>query len=148
MCNRACKSMCEGVVMKLAEEEYLFTSGPGVAWADYQFRNGHYDAEASQIGPRQFILQVQGPKSLFVMEKATGESLRDIGFMRFRDTQIGNVRFKVLRQGMAGEIGYELHGPLEHAPRIFTKLLEHGRGYGSPRTGGRRAHGTHRARSV
>src|SRR5690349_8855085 len=73
LCNDAGKIMGEGVLMKLAEEEYLFTSGPGVAWADYQFRKGNYDAELSQLGPRQFILQVQGPNSLFVMEKATGE---------------------------------------------------------------------------
>ena len=137
LCNRGGKIVGEGVLMKLAEDDYLFTSGPGVAWADYQFRNGHYDAEASQIGPRQFILQVQGPNSLFVLERATGESLRDIGFMRFRDTQIGNVRFKALRQGMSGEIGYELHGPMEHAQEIFDKLLEYGRDYGIRRLGGR-----------
>src|SRR5262245_66459018 len=71
------------------------------------------------------------------MEKTTGESLRDIGFMRFRDTRIGNLRFKTLRQGMAGEIGYELHGPMEHAQELFTKLLEHGRDYGIRRLGGR-----------
>jgi vanillate/3-O-methylgallate O-demethylase len=71
------------------------------------------------------------------MEKATGESLRDIGFMRFRDTQIGNLRFKVLRQGMAGEVGYELHGPMEHAQEIFNTLLKHGNGYGIRRLGGR-----------
>jgi vanillate/3-O-methylgallate O-demethylase len=137
LCNHAGKIMGEGVLMRLAEEDFLFTSGPGVAWADYQFRKGDYDAEASLIGPHQFVLQVQGPNSLFVMEKATGESLRDIGFMRFRDTQIGNRRFKVLRQGMAGEIGYELHGPMEHAQEIFNTLLEHGRGYGIRRLGGR-----------
>jgi glycine cleavage system aminomethyltransferase T len=137
LCNSSGKIMGEGVLMKLAEADYLFTSGPGVAWADFQFRKGHYDAEASQIGPRQFILQVQGPNSLFVMEKATGESLRDIGFMRFRDTEIGNVRCTTLRQGMAGEIGYELHGPIQHAQEIFNSLLEHGRDYGIRRLGGR-----------
>jgi vanillate/3-O-methylgallate O-demethylase len=137
LCSRAGKIMGEGVLMRLAEDDFLFTSGPGVAWADYQFRKGDYDAEASQIGPHQFVLQVQGPNSLFVMEKATGESLRDIGFMRFRDTQIGNLRFKVLRQGMAGEVGYELHGPMEHAQEIFNTLLKHGNGYGIRRLGGR-----------
>jgi vanillate/3-O-methylgallate O-demethylase len=137
LCNSAGKIMGEGVLMRLAEDDVLFTSGPGVAWADYQFRNGDYDAEASQLGPRQFILQLQGPHSLFVMEKATGESLRDIGFMRFRDTQIGGVRFKALRQGMAGEIGYELHGPIKHAQEIFQALMAHGRDYGIRRLGGR-----------
>src|SRR5262249_41581690 len=109
----------------------------GVAWADYQFRRGNYDAEASQVGPRQFILQIQGPNALFVMEKATGESLRDIRFMRFRDTRAGNLRCKTLRQGMAGEIGYRLPGPMEHAQEIVNTLLKHGRDYGIRRLGGR-----------
>ncbi len=137
LCNNAGKIMGEGVLMKLAEEDYLFTSGPGVSWADYQFRRGNYDAEASQIGGRQFILQVQGPQSLFVMEKATGESLRDIAFMRFRGTQIGNKPFMALRQGMAGEIGYELHGAIEHATEIYDTIFTIGREFGIRQLGGR-----------
>jgi vanillate/3-O-methylgallate O-demethylase len=137
LCNGAGKIMGEGVLMRRAEEDYLFTSGPGVAWADYQFRKGSYDAEAAQIGTRQFILQLQGPNALFVLEQATGESLRDIAFMRFRDTQVGGRSFAALRQGMAGEIGYELHGPIEHAHEIFNALMACGRDYGIRRLGGR-----------
>ena len=137
LCNRAGKIMGEGVLMRLAEDDFLFTSGPGVAWADYQFRKGGFDAEATQIGDRQFILQLQGRTALFVLEQATGESLRDIAFMRFRDTQIGAMRFRALRQGMAGEVGYELHGPIEHARDVFEALLRHGRDFGIRRLGGR-----------
>jgi glycine cleavage system aminomethyltransferase T len=129
--------MGEGVLMRLAEEDFLFTSGPGVAWADYQFRKGSFDAAATQIGDRQFILQLQGPNALFVLEQATGESLRDIAFMRFRDTGIGGMRFKALRQGMAGEVGYELHGPIEQARDVFEALLRHGQDFGIRRLGGR-----------
>ena len=137
LCNRAGKIMGEGVLMRLAEEDFLFTSGPGVAWADYQFRKGGFDAEATQIGDRQFILQLQGPNSLFVLEQATGESLRDIAFMRFRDTGIGDLRFKALRQGMAGEVGYELHGPIDQARDVFQALMRHGQDFGIRRLGGR-----------
>jgi vanillate/3-O-methylgallate O-demethylase len=137
LCNAAGKIMGEGVLMRLAAEDFLFTSGPGVAWADYQFGKGSYDAAATQLGNRQFILQLQGPNALFVLEQATGESLRDIGFMRFRETQIGDARFTALRQGMAGEIGYEMHGPIEHAHAIFNALMAHGRDFGIRRLGGR-----------
>lgn len=137
LCNRAGKVVGEGVLMKLADEDYLFTSGPGIAWADYQFRKGHFDAEAIQVGNRQFILQLQGPAALFALEKATGENLRDIGFMRFRGSQIGNKPFLILRQGMAGEIGYELHGPIEHGAEIYQALYDVGREFGIRRLGGR-----------
>jgi vanillate/3-O-methylgallate O-demethylase len=137
LCNNRGKIVGEGVLMKFADDDYLFTSGPGVPWAHYQFRNGNYDAEATLVGNGQFILQLQGPHSLFVIEKATGESLRDIGFMRFRSTQIGNKQFFALRQGMAGEIGYELHGPMKHAHEIYNTLLQVGREFGIRRLGGR-----------
>jgi glycine cleavage system aminomethyltransferase T len=136
-CNEGGKIMGEGVLMRLAEDEVLFTSGPGVPWAAYCFEKGNWNAEASQLGNSQFILQVQGPHSLTVMEKATGESLRDIGFMRFRETRIGNISFIALRQGMAGEIGYELHGSIEHAQDIYNTILEVGEDYDIRRLGGR-----------
>jgi len=136
-CNGDGKVMGEGILMRLAEEEFLFTSGPGILWADYMFHKGNYNATAEHVGPNGFILQVQGPNALFVLEKATGESLRDIAFMRFRGTQVGNKSFIALRQGMAGEIGYELHGQIEHAVEIYTALLEAGREFGIRRLGGR-----------
>lgn len=103
-CNAAGKVMGEGVLMKLDEDEYLFTSGPGVPWAVFQFAKGNYDAVLSDVKELQTIVQVQGPNALFVLEKATGESLRDIGFMRFRESGIGEKRFLLLRQGMSGSL--------------------------------------------
>jgi vanillate/3-O-methylgallate O-demethylase len=137
LCNQMGKIVGEGVLMRLEGNDYLFTSGPGVAWADYQFKRGKFQAEAQLISDRRFILQLQGPNSLFLMEKATGESLRDIGFMRFRETRIGNRPFLALRQGMAGEVGYELHGAIEDAPEIYRILLDMGAEFGIRRLGGR-----------
>src|SRR3954452_7922947 len=58
-CNSAGKVMGEGILMRLAADDFLFTSGPGILWADYMFRKGKYDASAEQVGPQGFILQVQ-----------------------------------------------------------------------------------------
>lgn len=137
LCNRAGKIVGEGVLMRLSGDEYLFTSGPGVAWADYQFKKGNFEAESQLVSERRFILQLQGPNSLFLLEKATGESLRDIAFMRFRETGMGNRRFLALRQGMAGEVGYELHGAIEDAQEIVRNFLDIGQEFGIRRLGGR-----------
>ena len=89
------------------------------------------------MGKSRFILQLQGPQSVFVLEQATGESLRDIGFMRFRRTQIGKCPMLALRQGMAGEIGFELHGAIEDAQKVYGTIMEIGRQFGIRRLGGR-----------
>ncbi|MGB3246101.1 MAG: hypothetical protein WBB25_16325 [Sulfitobacter sp.] len=127
----------EGILMRLAEEDYLFTSGPGILWATYQFQRGTYDATLTQEGPERFILQVQGPDALFVMEEATGEDLRDIGFMRFRATSISGREFLALRQGMAGEVGFEMHGAIKDAIPIYEEILHIGAKYNIRRLGAR-----------
>jgi glycine cleavage system aminomethyltransferase T len=137
LCNADGKIMGEGILMRLEQDDLLFTSGPGIQWAEYMFRKGGFDTDGRQVGPSQFIFQLQGPNSLFVLEKATSDDLRDIGFMRFRKSRIGNHEFLVLRQGMAGEIGYELHGPSECGLDIYNALLEAGAEFGIRRLGGR-----------
>lgn len=137
MCNSQGKLMGEGVLMRQGEEEFLFTSGPGIPWMHYQFQKRKYAATAELITADRFIFQVQGPNALFVLEEAIGSSIRDIGFMRFREASIDGMRFDLLRQGMAGEIGYELHGRADQGVAIYNRLLEVGARWGIRRLGGR-----------
>lgn len=137
MCNSGGKLMGEGVLMRRAEQEFIFTSGPGIPWMHYQFHKGNYDATAELISEDRFIFQVQGPNALFVLEEAIGKSIRDIGFMRFREAEIDGMRFDILRQGMAGELGYELHGRADQGVAIYNRLLEVGERWGIRRLGGR-----------
>jgi vanillate/3-O-methylgallate O-demethylase len=130
------KVMCEGVLMRLAEDEVKFTSGP-IFWAEYQFEKGGYDATFTQRGTQDFIIQVQGPNALHILEKASGERHRDYGFMRLRQTRIAGAEVWSLRQGMSGEIGFELHGDGEHALAVHQALLDAGADFGVRRLGGR-----------
>lgn len=74
-----------------------------------------------------------------MLEKLTGESLRDIGFMRFRVLPILGKQVSFLRQVMAGEVAFELHGPLEHAEEIRHAILQAGQEFGIRRLGSRTA---------
>ncbi len=130
------KIMCEGVLMRLAEDEVKFTSGP-IFWAEYQFEKGNYDATFTQRGTQDFIIQVQGPNALHILERASGERHRDYGFMRLRKTHIAGAEVWSLRQGMSGEIGFELHGDGEHALAVHQALLDAGAEFGVRRLGGR-----------
>lgn len=136
-CNTGGKVAGEGVLMRLAEEKFLLTGGVVVSWAQYQFEIGGYRATFKDVTSDQCIIQVQGPSSLHVMERATGERLRDIGFMRFRKSRIKGAEIIILRQGMAGELGYEIHGRSDDAVGIYNHLLELGAEFGIKRLGGR-----------
>lgn len=130
------KIMCEGILMRLDHDEVKFTSGP-MFWAEYLFEKGDYDATLTQRGTGDFIIQVQGPNSIHILEKASGESHRDYGFMRMRRTTIGDAPVWSLRQGMSGELGFELHGDGAHAMAVHQALLEAGEQFGARRLGGR-----------
>jgi glycine cleavage system aminomethyltransferase T len=137
MCTDAGKVAAEGILMRLSEDEFLLTSAPGVMWTGFHFDRLRPEATMTVVTADRFILQLQGPAAVHVLETAAGESVRDIGFMRFRKLRIGDIEFDALRQGMSGEIGYEFHGPIEQAEALYEAILQAGRPFGIRRLGGR-----------
>jgi vanillate/3-O-methylgallate O-demethylase len=134
-CNDDGKVIHEGILSRFGEEEFLLF-GRGCFWADYKLRHGNYNA--SSEADDWFVYQVSGPKSVQVVEKVLGESMRDVGFMRFRKIRVSGHDIYALRQGMAGEVGFELQGPRElrvrggllsragirHAPHGRTRSID------------------------
>ncbi|HWI31804.1 MAG TPA: hypothetical protein VNT50_09955 [Microbacterium sp.] len=135
-CDQEGNIVCEGVLMRLAEDELKFTSGP-LYWAEYQFAKGDYDATLTQRGTDDFIIQVQGPSSLQILEKVTGSLHREHTFMQVRQIRIGDADVWCLRQGMSGELGFELHGDGKDAIAVHEALLAAGEEFGVERLGGR-----------
>lgn len=119
----------EGVLCRLGEEEFLYTAGSG-DWLIWQLSQGSWDVEVEDVSPERFIFGIQGPAALDALERLTGENLRDIAFSRSRMSRIGGVPVRVLRTGISGELGYELHGPAEHANAIWSAAVDSGRPLG------------------
>ncbi|OHV74335.1 glycine cleavage protein T [Pseudofrankia sp. BMG5.36] len=115
----------EGVLCRLGHEEFVYTAGSG-DWLLWQFSLGSWDAEVSDISPDQFIFGVQGPRSLFALEKVTGDSLRDIGFNRSRGSRVNGIPVRVLRTGISGELGYEVHGSANDANEVWAAIVADG----------------------
>ncbi|MFF5142967.1 aminomethyl transferase family protein [Streptomyces sp. NPDC013157] len=124
----------EGILCRLSEEEFLYTAGSG-DWLMWQLGEGGWDAEFEDVSPERFIFGVQGPASLATLEKLTGESLRDIGFSRSRMSRLAGVPVRLLRTGISGELGYEIHGPAEQANEIWSATVETGRQFGISQLG-------------
>ena len=82
--------MTHGVLMCLDEDEF---EGYFLApYAAYKLYTGNYDAKGWFVTD-EFIFQVAGPRSLEVLETATGECLHDIKFARHRMSEIFVVVF-------------------------------------------------------
>ncbi len=133
-CTEAGKVIHEGILNRLGEDEYMLF-GRGGFWVDYKLRHGRYDATSKQDD--WFNYQVSGPSSLHVIEKACGQGIRDIAFMHSAKIHINGRKVRALRQGMAGEVGYEIQGPRAYAQEIYDAILTAGKEFGIRQLGGR-----------
>lgn len=133
-CNDAGKVIHESVISRLADEEFL-VFGRGAFWIDYKLRKGRYNAQSEPDD--LFNFQVSGPRAEDVVEKACGQSVRDIKFMRFVTVPIAGCAVMALRMGMAGELGFELQGPRAQANEVYEAILAAGKPFGMRRLGGR-----------
>lgn len=134
MCNEDGKVITEGILMRHAEDDIEYQCGVP-QWVLFKLKTGGYDAEASF--PFTHKLQVSGPTALAVLEKLTQTTLRDVKFMETKVVPINGMDTTFLRQGMAGEIGFELHGPIQHHAEIYKAVYEAGLEFGIRRLGRR-----------
>jgi glycine cleavage system aminomethyltransferase T len=135
MCNDDGLVMVHGMVLRTAEDEVctMWLS----PWPDYQLARagGRYDVEAEDQTMERFMFQVAGPRSLETLEAASGDDLHDIRFIRHRLSSIDGRQVRVLRIGMAGGLGYEVHGRFEDAIPVYNSILEAGKPFGIRRMG-------------
>jgi glycine cleavage system aminomethyltransferase T len=134
MCNEDGFDMGDGVLMRLGEEEYL-SYEMGANYIAYAFQQGNYDAVGEDLTGTNFLFQIVGPRSLEVIEAATGEDLHDIRFGHFRTSSAEGMEVTVLRVGMPGTLAYEFHGKAEDGPAVYNAVLKAGEPFGIRRLG-------------
>lgn len=123
------------LALRDGEESFRHFACP--PWSIYKFQSAGMNVDFSMR--EVFILQVAGPTSLQVLERATGESLRDVGFLATRPARVPGVdtEIEVSRIGMAGTLAYELRGPLEAGPTVYDIVFRAGQDLGIKRLGWR-----------
>lgn len=82
---------------------------------------------------------IAGPDSRAVLQGLTDASLdsADFPFMRSQQITLAGVDLLALRVSFTGDLGWELHCRSEDQARLYTALLEAGRGYGAGPVGSR-----------
>jgi len=123
MCNEAGLVVAHGVLMRLAADEFV-AHYLGL-WIDYKLKAGNYRATGEFIQD-EFVFQVAGPNSLQVLESASGECLHGIRFADHSLHRIDGMEVRVLRVGMAGALGYEVHGKQQDLMAIYAAIMRAG----------------------
>ena len=132
MVNAEGKVAIEGLTLKLADDEYLFTQSGALKWLEFLRDATGMKVEFEDVTPDYTCYALQGPRSTDVLEALTGESWKDLRFSRFRKTRILETETLVARQGVTGEIGYEFLMPTDtgRAHELWRKIRDTGRDFG------------------
>ncbi|MDR2079309.1 MAG: hypothetical protein LBP74_06295, partial [Treponema sp.] len=147
MCNDDGKIILDGIAVRRGEDEFLVMAVNSLC--DIVDKNkSKYDVKWEDHSSKRYFYQLCGPRSLEIVEAAAQEDLHDIKFMYARDSKIAGKDVFILRTGMAGTLGYEVHGKIEDALTVYSKLLEVGREYGITEIGRHAYRNTHTEGSI
>src|SRR3546814_8908270 len=88
------------------------------------------DVQGEDISFREYFYQIDGVKSLEILERAAECDLHDVKFARTRMVKIAGKDVSLIRLGMSGTLGYEIHGPSEDGDAVYQKIWEVGQSLG------------------
>ncbi|HUG89772.1 MAG TPA: glycine cleavage system aminomethyltransferase GcvT [Planctomycetaceae bacterium] len=93
-------------------------------------RSGGFDFQLTDDTFSQFMLAVQGPRALEIVNPLVKNDVAEINYYwAVRDNVMG-VDGLVSRTGYTGEDGFEVILPAEHGPRLWEAVIERGRAHG------------------
>ncbi len=81
--------------------------------------------EIENVTDRYGVLTLAGPRSRELLQRLTDDDLSNDGFpfFRARHISLGGDRVLAVRVSYVGELGWELHHPLEHQVALYDSLF-------------------------
>ncbi|MRX50618.1 FAD-dependent oxidoreductase [Paracoccus sp. S-4012] len=142
----------EYTVVRLAEDDYYLVSAG--AWAAYdgdELRKAAADAEArfgrievQDVTTQWGVLALAGPNSRAILNElirdadpTTALSNKRFPWLSMREIELGMVPVRAIRVAYTGELGWELHHPIEMQNHLWDRLLEAGKPHGLRLVGAR-----------
>lgn len=133
MCNDEGFIASHGILQRYETGQYrFFAGGP---WPVIKAMEGKFDVKAWTED--YYLTQIAGPRSLEALQRASGEDLTDIAFLRYRKTLIAGVDVEVGRIGMSGNLAYEVRGPIAEGAAVYDAIFQANREIGIERLGWR-----------
>ncbi len=132
----------EFTITKLADERYFVVSSGAAERYDGDYLNKMKPADGSvdirNVTTSRGTLVVAGPRSRDVLSRLTDTPLDNDNFpwLTARTIEVGLAPdVYALRVNFVGDLGWELHHPIEYQHHIFDRLLEAGEEFGLGQVG-------------
>jgi sarcosine oxidase, subunit alpha len=123
----------DGVIGRLAAEAFYFTTTTGNSATLFR----EFGRLATWWGLRVGLVNltghysgfnIAGPRSRAVLRQLTTLDLSDAAFpyLGLREAVVADVPCRLMRVGFVGEVGYEVHTPVEHSAQLWRSLMTAG----------------------
>ncbi len=132
---------CDLTVGRLSETEYYIVTGTGFATHDFDWISrsipAGMDARLADVTSAYAVLSVMGPRSREVLQALTDHDMSNgaFPFGRVKQMTLAGAPLLALRVTYVGELGWELHIPVEFALGVYDALMAEGQRYGIANAG-------------
>ncbi len=127
---------CDLTLARVAEDEFYITTGTGFATHDFDWISRNIPAgmncQLFDISSSNAVLALMGPKTRDILGAVTRDDVSNEGF-KFGSTRtigIAGCPVLALRVTYVGELGWELHLPVEYATTVYDALMKAGAEHG------------------
>lgn len=133
MLNRKGGIECDLTLARLADDAYYIVTGTGFATHDFDWIRRSIpegaDAKLSDVTSAYGVLSVMGPNARRVIEKLTRDDVSHAGFPfgQARNICVAGAPLIALRVTYVGELGWELHMPVEFMATVYDAIMDAGK---------------------
>ncbi|HEY5740795.1 MAG TPA: FAD-dependent oxidoreductase [Gammaproteobacteria bacterium] len=134
--NRRGGIECDLTVTRVGEDEYYLVTGTGFATHDLDWIRRNLpqglDVRVDDVTTAWAVLSLMGPKSREILQALVRDDLANewLPFASMRELAIAGALVRALRVSYVGELGWELHVPVESALSVYEALMAAGAGHG------------------
>jgi sarcosine dehydrogenase len=127
---------CDLTVARLGVDHFYIVTGTGFRTHDFAWIADHItpglDATLRDITERYGTLSVMGPNSRHVLQAITKADMSNAAFKfgEVQEIEIAGHIVRALRVTYVGELGWELHMPIEATGDMFDALMAAGKSFG------------------
>ena len=132
---------CDLTIGRLSETEYYIVTGTGFATHDFDWISRSIpdglEARLMDVTSSNAVLSVMGPRSRDVIQSLTEHDMSNTAFPfgRLRRIDVAGAPVLALRVTYVGELGWELHIPVEFAASVYNALMAAGEPHGIANAG-------------
>jgi len=119
-------------IMRLGDQRFRVVTGGATGMSDKKWFTGHLPVEGTaalaDLTSAQATLGLWGPRARDVLQSVTADDMSHDGFAfgTCRDIEVAGITVLASRISYVGELGWELHVPMEQGARLWDAGRPHG----------------------